>query len=280
MSAQTLGLLHPGEMGETLGSAARASGVRVVWASEGRSGATARRAAAAKLEDVGTLRALVRASQVIVSVCPPHAAESQAAAVLTHEFAGTYVDANAVSPQTAREIGAAVEKVGARFVDGGIIGPPARAPGSTRLYLSGASVPEVVPLFASGPIEVIPLDGPPGAASALKMAYAAYTKGSAALLMAIRALATHEGVDAALLAEWAKSQPNLPAVSSGAMKGTARKAWRFVGEMGEIAASFAEAGLPNGFHRAAGEVYGRLASYKDVDPAPPPEEVIARLLEG
>jgi hypothetical protein len=109
------------------------------------------------------------------------------------------------------------------------------------------------------------------------MAYAAWTKGSQALLMAVRALAAAEGVDEPLLAEWSRSQPDLPRRSENAARSTARKAWRWVGEMDEIAATFAGAGLPDGFHRAAGQVYGRMAVYRDAG-APPTMEDVAKTL--
>lgn len=273
----TVGLLHPGEMGASVAAALARAGSEVLWSSEGRSAASRARADSAGLEDAADLGALLERSQLVVSVCPPDAALEQAQAVAKRGFAGIYVDANAVSPATAREIGEIVRSGGARFVDGGIIGPPAVAPGSTRLYLSGDGVREVAALFAAGPLEAIPIDGPGGAASALKMCFAAYTKGTSALLMSIRALATYEGVDDAIVAEWARSIPELPARSEGAARGTARKAWRFIGEMDEIAASFAAAGLPDGFHRAAGEVYRRLSRYNEAAEAPDLAEV-ARLL--
>ena len=263
MKPTTIGLLHPGEMGSEVGTCARAGGARVVWASEGRGGATRDRAATAALEDVGSLRALVAASDVILSVCPPDAALDVARAVAAVGFGGLYVDGNAVSPATAREIGRVAEGGGAAFVDGGIIGPPPRARGKTRLYASGTGAPRVKTLFGDGPLEVIPLDAPPGAASAVKMAYASWTKGTSALIMAVRALAAAEGVDEALLAEWRISQPALITRSEDAVRGNARKAWRFVGEMEEIAATFAEAGLPDGFHLAAAEIFRRLTPYKD-----------------
>ena len=100
------------------------------------------------------------------------------------------------------------------------------------------------------------------------MAYAAWTKGSAALLMSVRALAIAEGVADALLDEWTLSQPDLPARSESAVKRNAPKAWRFVGEMEEIAATFAAAGLPDGFHRAAAAIYRRLAPWKDAETPP------------
>ncbi len=264
----TIGLLNPGEMGSAVGASARTDGARVLWASEGRGGETRRRAEAAGLEDVRTLAELARRSDVILCVCPPHAAVDVARAVAAERFAGLYVDGNAVSPATAREIGGIVEKAGATFVDGGIIGSPPAKRGTTRLYLSGAAAARVAALFPRGPLEAIVVPGGPGAASAVKMAYAGWNKGHQALLMAVRALAIAEGVDAALLAEWKLSHPDLPALSEVAVTRTARKAWRFVGEMEEIAATFAAAGLPDGFHAAAAEVYRRLAPWKDAGTPP------------
>jgi len=274
----TVGLLHPGEMGATVGATVMAGGERVLWASEGRSPATRARAREIGLEDAGTLAALVRASRVIVSVVPPHGALDLARAVATLGFDGIYVDTNAVAPETAREIGRVVEAVGGRFVDGGIIGPAARRRGAARIYLAGPAAPEIATLLGAGPLDAIVLDAPAGAASALKMAFAAWNKGSQALLAAVRAFAIAEGVDAALLAEWKTSRPDLPARSEQVFSDNARKAWRFVGEMDEIARSLASAGLPAGFHEAAREIYRRLSEYKDAGTAPPVEESAARLL--
>lgn len=273
----TIGILHPGDMGSVVGACAVAAGARVLWASEGRSPGSRERAAAAGLEDARTVAAVVAASDVIVSVCPPHAAIEVARDVAGRRFAGLYVDANAVAPGTAREIGAIVEAGGATFVDGGLIGPPPRNAGSTRLYLSGREAKRAAALFESSALEAIAIGDGPGAASALKMTYAAYTKGSSALLMAIRALAASEGVDDALLAEWRRSQPDLPKRSEAAARDNARKAWRFVGEMEEIAAAFAAAGLPGGFHEAAAEIYARLADYKDAATPPSMADLVAPL---
>lgn len=275
--AVTIGLLHPGEMGGVVGEALRTGGARVRWASEGRSASTAKRASAAGLEDAGTLADVVRASEVILSVCPPHAALDLARAVAAHGFTGLYVDANAVSPATTREIGGAVEKSGATFVDGGIVGPPPRQAGTTRLYLSGAAAGRVAALCEAGPLEAVVLGTAPGTASAMKVAYASWTKGSQALLITVRALAAAEGVEAALLAEWNRSQPGLVARSEAAAHGTSRKAWRWIAEMEEIAATFAADGLPDGFHRASAEIYRRLEGYKDAKTTPSIEEVARKL---
>ena len=279
MTNATIGVLHPGDMGGTVGASARANGLRVLWASEERSAQTRTRADGAGLEDAKTLAALVAASDVILSVCPPHSALELARAVAAQGFSGIYVDANAVSPGTAGAIGRIIEHRGATFVDGGIIGPPARARGTTRLYLSGGQAGRIARLFEQGPLEAIALDGGAGAASTLKMAYAAYTKGTAALLVAIRALAIQAGVDQALLGEWARSQPELGTRSERAAAETARKAWRFTGEMAEIAATFDDAGLPDGFFLAAGEIYESLASYKDAPNTPSVAEVAKAVME-
>jgi 3-hydroxyisobutyrate dehydrogenase-like beta-hydroxyacid dehydrogenase len=221
--------------------------------------------------------ALVGKSDVVLSVCPPHAALDVARAVAGHAFRGLYVDGNAVAPATSRAIAKIVEAAGATYVDGGIIGPPPDNPGTTRLYLSGSAAHRVRALFDASALEAIILPGDLTSASAIKMAYAAWTKGSQALIMAVRALATAEGVDEALLAEWSRSQPDLPKRSENAAKGTARKAWRWVGEMDEIAATFESASLPGGFHHGASEVYRRMAIYKDA-PAPPSMEDVAKTL--
>jgi 3-hydroxyisobutyrate dehydrogenase-like beta-hydroxyacid dehydrogenase len=210
--------------------------------------------------DVGSLAALAAAADVIISVCPPGAAAEVAHDVGAAGFGGIYVDVNAISPAAARVIGATFD----RFVDGGVVGPPAHAAGSTRLYLAGDAAPQVAELWSGSLLDTRLVDGGAGAASAVKVCYAAWTKGTAALLLTIRALAAAEGVEDALLAEWATSLPGLAAQSDRAAAGNAPKAWRFAAEMEEIAASFAAHGLPDGFGSAAADVYERLSGFKDI----------------
>ena len=278
MNFKTVALLHPGNMGVTIGAAAATSGARVVWVSHQRSKATRERAKQAGLVDVETLAAAVRESDVILSVCPPHAALDVAQNVAAHDFKGIYVDANAVSRSTAEQIGETVIKAGATFVDGGIIGSPVKKAGTTRLYLSGARAPEVAELFSVSLLDARAIGSNPGAASALKVAYAAWTKCTDALLLAIRAFATVEGVDKALLEEWSVSQPALEKRCVQAAAVATPKAWRYVGEMEEIAATFETVGLPAGFHKAAAEICARLAGFKDrTEPPPTISEVIDTL---
>jgi 3-hydroxyisobutyrate dehydrogenase-like beta-hydroxyacid dehydrogenase len=244
-----VGLLHPGEMGSAVGGGLRARGETVLWASEGRSAATAERAERADLEDAGSIAEVCRRSEILLSVCPPHAAVDVARAA--GGFTGTYVDANAVSPETARLIAG----LQSRFVDGGIVGPPPQRSGTTRLYLSGPEAARIAELFSGTKVDARVISGEPGAASALKAAYAGWTKGSAALLLTARALARAEGVEDVLLAEWRLSLPELEERSLAAARSAAAKGWRWVGEMNEIACSMAAHGLPTGFHEAAAEVY-------------------------
>lgn len=246
-------------MGAALGAALRAKGETVLWASSGRSDATADRADKAGLADVVTVEQLARRSEVIVAVCPPHAAVELARSM--PPFAGVYLDANAVSPTTARTVAGLVT----RYVDGGIIGPPPLDRGTTRLYLSGDETSLVVDLFAGTTVETRVVSDDATAASAVKMAFAAWTKGTSALLLSVRAVARAEGVEETLLDEWRTSLPQLPEQSLAAARSAVAKGWRWVGEMTEIAATFTAAGLPDGFHRAAAEIYRRSPQAADAD---------------
>ena len=263
MAEKTVALLHPGNMGVTVGAAASAGGARVLWASNGRGQATRERAEQAGLQDAGTLADAVRRADVVLSVCPPHAAVDVARAVAAEKFTGIYLDANAVSRATAEAVGKIITAGGAGFVDGGIIGSPVKQAGTTRLYLSGARATEVAELFRGSMLDARPIGTAPGQASALKVAYAAWTKGTDALVLAIRAFATHEGVDQALLEEWSISQPALEKKCARAAAVAVPKMWRYVGEMQEIAEAFESAGLPAGFHLAAAQICERFARFKD-----------------
>jgi len=262
----TVGLLHPGEMGAAVGGCLVSVGHEVLWDPAGRSRATTGRALAADLTGVAFERLIAR-SAVILSICPPHAALDVAHQVAAAGYAGCYVDANAVSVATAQQVAALVTAAGATYVDGGIIGQPPEVAGYTRLYLSGPQADEVRVLFNRSRVEARIAEGPPFAASSVKMAYAAWTKGSSALLLAARALARANGVERTLLAEWSLSQKTLGDQSERAAGTAAAKGWRWVAEMEEIAASMQAAGLPPGFHEAAADIFDRAAHAES--PTPP-----------
>ena len=193
-AGMTVGLLHPGEMGAAIGAALQAAGHEVLWASDGRSdGDAGARAHVHRRRH----RRRARRAQRCRLLRRPAPRRARARRVACRRFSGIYVDANAVSPATAARVGATVE----RFVDGGIVGgPPA-----PRLYLSGAEAPAVAELFEGSAIETLVVAN----ASALKCAYAGWTKGSGALLLAIREFARAEGVWEPLAEEWERSQPRL-----------------------------------------------------------------------
>jgi 3-hydroxyisobutyrate dehydrogenase-like beta-hydroxyacid dehydrogenase len=273
-----IGLLHPGAMGASVGAAAASTGHTVLWASTGRTESTYARARRANLQDVETVAALVKASDIVLSVCPPHAAQDVAGEVTRLGFTGLYVDCNAISPDRTRAIQHLVEDAGAHYVDGGIIGGPAwKREAGTHLYLSGPRAAEVAACFAGSPLETPVISERIGAASAIKMGYAAYTKGTTALLTAILGVVEREGVRADLARQWGDTftEQTVRRVCANTAK-----AWRFVGEMHEIAATFRGAGLPGGFHQAAAEVYERLAVFKDHDEPPSIEAVLEALLKS
>ena len=263
--------LHPGEMGASLAAAAAARRTGL-WLGQGRSPATRKRALAAGLDDAGTLTALLESADLVVSVCPPDTAVDVARQVADAGFDGLYADLNAIAPDTARTISAQFT----HFVDGGIVGPPVRSSGTTRLYLSGERADEVADVWTGSLLDVRVLGVDIGAASALKACYASWTKISGALLLAVRAAAEAEGVSHDLLDEWSISQPDLRARSERNASSSGPKAWRFVGEMNELGGWFASHGLPDGFASAAADVYDRMAPLKDQS-SPARSDVITAL---
>jgi len=277
MVVEQIGILHPGDMGISIAASAQNSGHTVYWASAGRSAATQRRAAKFELRDAQTLAQLCAECSIIVSVCPPDAAETVAEQVIDHGYQGIYLDANAIAPQRAERIGQAMATANISFVDGGIIGGPAWQPGTTWLYLSGPQAETAAACFAAGPLATQVIGETIGKASALKMCYAAYTKGTTALLAAVVATADQLDVGEELYQQWAREEADAAKRNVQRVRGVTAKAWRFAGEMEEIAATFRAAGLPDGFHLAAADLYRRIAHFKDAAATPAIEEVLSAL---
>lgn len=279
MTTEIIGILHPGAMGISVAAATQKSGHMVYWASVGRSPHTQARAQQHHLLDGQSAAALCHTCTMLISVCPPHAAEEVAQQALAHGFTGLFVDANAIAPQRARRIGEMMAARGVAFVDGGIIGGPAWQPQSTWLYLSGLEAERVADCFAKGPLETQIIGTEIGKASALKMCYAAYTKGTSALLAAILGTAESLAVRDELMQQWQRDDPAFPTQTENRVRRVTAKAWRFAGEMEEIATTFEAAGLPGGFHLAAAEVYTRLADFKEQEEVPGLTAVLQALLK-
>ncbi len=273
-----IGFLHPGLMGESLAATAINSGNKAYWVSKDRSDATRERAEKNGLSKIKTLPELCETCSVIISVCPPHAATQVAKDVLACKFKGIYADVNAISPQRSHEICTLVEKSGISYVDGGIIGLPAWKPGTTVLYLSGQKAHFISDCFSAGPLETKVIGDEIGKASALKMCFAANSKGTAALLCAIVGAAEKLGVRNELETHWSRKGSDFTNETQEMVTRVTKKAWRFSGEMKEIASTFSSAGLPDGFHLAASDIYQRISKFKGADPMPDLDKVIDALI--
>jgi 3-hydroxyisobutyrate dehydrogenase-like beta-hydroxyacid dehydrogenase len=262
-----VGVLHPGMMGTALGSALKPAAGVVIWAAAGRSITTSRRAEMADLVSVPDLNELARRADLIVSVCPPDAAlavatEVAAALVDRPGRPPLYLDANAVAPGTVRAIG---ELLGPdRVVDGSIIGPPPWEPGHTVLWLSGPAASPVAELFAGSPFATRLLGPTLGSASALKACFALQSKALPMIWLAMAAAADEFGVRAELRAELARMGAEESLLDDPEPRAVAN-AWRWAGEMDEAAAALDAVGVPDGFSRAAAQMYRRLAAQRPVD---------------
>lgn len=261
MKRPVIGVLHPGVMGAALGSALKPVAGAVIWAAAGRSVPTSKRAEVADLVGVPDLAELARRSDVIISICPPDAAldvaRQVAAALEGRAQRPLYVDANAVSPAT---VGAIADLLGAEHVvDGSIIGAPAWERGDTVLWLCGARAATVAGLFDRSPFVARVLGPDLGAASALKACFGLQSKAVPALWLAMAEAARTYGVEDALRSELARDDIDYSARLAEYTARSSAKAWRWAGEMEEAADAIAAAGQPDGFSRAAAEVYRRNA---------------------
>jgi 3-hydroxyisobutyrate dehydrogenase-like beta-hydroxyacid dehydrogenase len=259
MTPPTVAILAPGDMGHAVGRVLVEHGARVVTALAGRSARTAGRAAGAGIAALVDDRALVEAADIVLSILPPDRAvalaERVAAAIAAAAKPLPFVDCNAVAPATARRIAGIVAAAGAPFVDAGIIGPPPKTGASaTRFYASGADAARFAALGAYG-LDIRVIGAEPGQASALKMCYAAMTKGVTAIqteaMVAGRAL----GVEAALFDELRLSQAAMLKRAETALPEMPPKAYRWVGEMQEIAATFGAVGLTPRLFEGVAELY-------------------------
>jgi 3-hydroxyisobutyrate dehydrogenase-like beta-hydroxyacid dehydrogenase len=197
--------------------------------------------------------------------------------VVEGSYKGFYLDANAISPQRAIRMSQWMSEKNIHFIDGGIIGGPAWKPGETCLFLSGQDAQVIADCFRNGPLETRILGDEVGKASALKMCYAAYSKGTTALLAAILATAESLGIREELYRQWDADDTGFAEQVNRRMMRATGKAWRFEGEMNEIAATFRDAGLPGGFHEAAAEVYQRMANWKKGQDTDSVSEIISHI---
>jgi L-threonate 2-dehydrogenase len=254
-------VVAPGNMGAAVARRLTEHGVKVLTTLAGRGDASVSRAAAAGMIDVPLDR--LTGAEIVLSILPPaHAlsfADQMAPLLLAAERKPVFVDCNAVSPQTARQIGAVVSGTGAPFIDGSIIGlAPKPGQPSPHFYASGASAARLQVLGQYG-LDVRVLDGPVGAASALKMSYAGINKGLAAIAAAMILAASRSGATEALYREMSESLPGLLGSLRRQIPDMLPKAYRWVAEMREIAEFASEDAATHEVFVGFAELFARIS---------------------
>jgi L-threonate 2-dehydrogenase len=261
MALKTVAVLSPGDMGEGVGASIKGQGFDVITVLAGRSDETRMRAARGGFREVADLDALVTEADLVLSIMPPERAEANAAdvaaAMKRTGKTPVFADMNAIAPTTSRRIAAVMADAGADYIDGGIIGwPPLKSEALTKLYVSGPSAGLMDALDGNGK-KIIQLGDEIGRASAVKMIYASVTKGTDSLLTAAYTAAEALGIRDVLEREWqgdvldrmARRVPALPA-----------DAGRWIGEMEQIAETYASVGVTPNYHKGAADMYRLLNS--------------------
>ena len=275
--AETIAVIAMGEMGSGVARRLHERGATVITSLAGRSAASAARAEKAGAIPVSTDDELVAQAGTILSIVPPGdavaLAERLAPAIKRAARKPVYVDCNAVSPQTAEQIGEVLKGTGCTYVDAGIIGPPPSATGRTIFYASGPGARDFERLSAHG-LTIRVMDGPNGAASAMKLSYAGITKGCTAIGSAMMLGATRGGTAAALLQELSESQPMLLNWMRGFVSRMPPKAYRWVAEMEEIARFQEDDKAAEAMYLGIARFYQQIAAALE---APQPGDAIAQL---
>ncbi|MEV7082406.1 DUF1932 domain-containing protein [Streptomyces sp. NPDC093516] len=263
MDQPTVGILHPGSMGAAIAACAATNAATVVWCSAGRSAASTERADQFGLTPVATLAELLDRSDIVISLCPPAAAEDLAHDVAGHRFEGVYLEANAINPERTTRIAGLLEPA-ATVVDGGVVGSPPVRGKTLVLYLSGpaAATERIEALFAGTAVKTKALGTELGKASALKLAYTSFQKTSRVLVALAVGMAREHGVDQELI-EVASRRTDSYLSEPQYVAKTAARAWRWGPELEEAADALEAAGLPPEMLRAAATTLARWNDAKD-----------------
>ncbi len=259
----TVAVFSPGDMGHGVGQAVRSLGYEVVTSLEGRSAYSHELAERAGMRDAGSLEATVEECGIILSILPPKSSPELAANVAeilsTKGISRHFADLNAISPETSKQNAELIVQAGGLYSDGGIIGgAPGRSSALTRIYVSGPDARELERFHGAG-MDIKYVGENIGHASAIKMCYAGLTKGTNSLITAVITTAMSLGVWDDLKAEFATSQPELLKRANAVIPRLPADAGRWIGEMDEIAATFAAADVTAGFHIGAGDIFALLA---------------------
>ncbi len=264
MSLKKVAVMSAGDMGEGIGASIKGQGIEVITCLVGRSDETRMRAGRSGLQEVAGLDALVNEAELVISILPPEQAEefatTVAAAMIRSRKKPPFADMNAIAPTTAKRISAIIEGAGSIFIDGGIIGlPPFKGDNDTKLYVSGPAAKIMAELNGNGKT-ITQLGGEIGRASAVKMVYASVTKGTDSLLTAAYTAAEALGIREILEAEWEESQPEALARMERRVPFLPADAGRWIGEMEQIAETYASVGVTPNYHKGAADIYRLLDS--------------------
>ncbi len=263
MKIETIGVMSPGDMGQAIAQQLKSKGFKVCTALDSRSARSKTLALEAGLTDVGSIAKLTETCELILSVMNPGAAldfaGEVAQALAVTKKSPLVVDCNAIAPVTMQEIDAKITAAGGRCADGGIIGPPPRGAAKTTLYVSGPEA-RALEQIATPQLKVHVLSERSGDASAIKMCYAAMTKGVQALVLELLVAARRLGVDTALEAQIKASRSEIYDWVIGALPVMPPKAHRWVPEMREIAKTFEAAGMTPRMFEGAADMYAFIAT--------------------
>ncbi|SUZ98017.1 uncharacterized protein METZ01_LOCUS50871, partial [marine metagenome] len=258
---KTVGVMSPGDMGSGVGGILVRSGLRVITSLKGRSEASSTRAAEQGIVDVGSLDDVVASSDLMLSILVPSEAlafaASAAESIVRTNSHVAFADCNAVSPATGVKIGKIITAAGGMFIDAGIIGGSPRTGAIPRFYASGEHAGILAELDGKG-ISVPVMRGAVGRASGLKMLYAALTKGTAALHASTLMAAKSLGLFDDLIHELEQSQSGT-LTAMGRVNSISAQAFRWIGEMEEIASTFEDAGVTPNIHAGAAETFQKIS---------------------
>ena len=257
-----IAILSPGAMGSAISMRLAERSARVLTLLEGRSAATVNRARAAGMEDVSP--ETIATAELILSIVPPSEAVGLAKGLVTRlsesRHKPVYIDCNALSPKTKTEIAGTLAETGCDVIDGAIVGaPPQPGEKGPRIYVSGDHSDRASVLRTVG-LDVRQIDGPIGAAAALKMSYAGINKGVMAIGTAMLLAASRSGASAGLYQELGESLPQLLSKFEIGIPDMYPKAYRWVAEMREIAAFLDEDKAAAMMFEGAAQLYDRLAT--------------------
>ena len=263
MMVNTVAIMSPGDMGHAVGQVLSESGLDVITCTDGRSQRTKNLAEMAGLRQVATLEDMVIQADLVLSIMVPSKAMSFVREISPHfESSKTptyFADCNAVSPQSALAMAEVINQAGGIFIDGGIIGTAPTKGDTPRFYVSGPDASVVMELDGRG-IIVKAIGNKVGQASGIKMCYAALTKGTNTLHVALLTAASRMGLTDDLRKEFEFSQKSHLAAMEKGISRLPANAHRWIGEMEEIAATFENLGVTPNFHKGAAEIYKMLNS--------------------